>query len=381
MGASKVETLGIAKGNSFLFVRRHALGAAMIAFAMVGCASKFKYERADELKKIEEFDKKVQISLGEETPDAPADASATEKNEKSEPSKVAPPPAPTPKPTPPPAPKKSKKPPKKNAKAVEPAAPAAPARRQPPLEDDGGFGGRRPLKDPFRVGEKVVHDVTYYGVSAGTLIMEVKPFAQVNGRKSYNFKFTINTSSLFAKFYFVDDYVNTLVDYETLVPSVYTLHVKESKQLRETRMLFEREGGKHYANFWEKKVTDRDGEEEKKTRWEIDEYSQNVFSAIMYLRNFEWKDGVGYAFSVADSEENNVFRGKVVRREKLKTEAGTFDAIVIKPEVELKGKLKPTGENLVWLSDDDRKLILRIESNIKIGTLVSEIIKLDRGRE
>lgn len=368
-----------------------------LVFATGGCASKFRYDRSEELKKIDEFDQKVQISLGEEPPEpapgAPAgkdsagkDAAATDAS-KGDASKTAGAttetlkPTPSPKPTPPP--KKAKAPPKKHPKAAEASATPVPtvAHRPPLIEDEAGFSGRRPLKDPFRVGEKVVHDVTYYGVSAGTLVMEVKPFAQVNGRKSYNFKFTINTSPLFAKFYFVDDYVNTLVDFETLVPSVYTLHVKESRQLRETRMLFEQDAGKHYANFWEKKVTDRDGEEEKKTRWEIEEYSQNVFSAIMYLRNFEWKEGVGYAFSVADSEENNVFRGKVVRREKLKTEAGTFDAIVIKPEVELKGKLKPTGENLVWLSDDDRKLILRIESNIKIGTLVSEIVQLDRGRE
>jgi hypothetical protein len=69
-----------------------------------------------------------------------------------------------------------------------------------------------------------------------------------------------------------------------------------------------------------------------------------------------------------------------MRREKLSTAVGEFDTIVIRPEFELKGKFNPTGENYIWLSDDDRKLILRIESKIKIGTLVSEVIEIQPGR-
>ncbi len=99
------------------------------------------------------------------------------------------------------------------------------------------------------------------------------------------------------------------------------------------------------------------------------------------MRTFQWKDGKEYAFRVADDNENVVFKGKVVGRETLKTDVGTFKAIKIKPEFTAKGVFKPVGDIYIWLSDDDRKFILKIQSKIKIGTIVSEISALDRGQE
>jgi hypothetical protein len=205
------------------------------------------------------------------------------------------------------------------------------------------------------------------------------PFAEVNGRKSYQFRTSIKTSSLFSSFYSVDDYVDAMVDAETLVPSIFSLHVKESKQLREAQMLFD--WSKNQATYWEKKVTEKDGEEHKKQQWEILPYSQNVFSMAFYLRVFPWALGKEIKARVADSEKNMIFSAKAIRKEKLSTPVGEFDALVLEPKVELHGKFEQTGDIYIWISDDDRHFILRIESKIKIGTLVSEISELDRGQE
>ena len=251
-------------------------------------------------------------------------------------------------------------------------------RRQPEIEDSVGFNGRRPIVDPFQVGEVVVHDVNYFKVSAGELRMKVEPFATVNGRKSYSFAVEIKSKSLFDTFYSVDDRAETFVDYEDLIPRAFQLHVKESGQLREAKMAFDVNKGT--ATFWEKKVTKKDGEEEKKFTWDILPYSQNVYSAIFYLRNFTWEVGKEHSFRVANDKDNMIFSGKAVRKEVLKTKAGTFNTIVIKPNITLKGKFKPIGDNYVWITDDDRKYIVRIESKIKIGTLVSEVVEIKPGK-
>ncbi|MGZ3772643.1 MAG: DUF3108 domain-containing protein [Pseudobdellovibrionaceae bacterium] len=250
-------------------------------------------------------------------------------------------------------------------------------RRQPEIEDEVGFKGRRPLQDPFRVGEEVVHDVSYFKVSAGELRFKVEPFSTVNNRKSYQFAMEIRTSPLFSNFYSVEDRVEIFVDYEDLMPRVFQLHVKESKQLREAKMLFDPNDST--ATFWEKKVTKDNGEEEKKQHWEILPFSQNVYSIVFYMRNFKWETGKEYAFHVANDNENLVFSGKAIRREVLETKLGPMKAIVIQPNIVLKGKFKPIGDNYIWLSDDDRKYVLRIESKIKIGTLVSEVVSINPG--
>lgn len=369
--------------EGFLVNASNLVKALFLIFLLSSCStSVLKYEKTEALKENPEFEKAVQIVKSGEVPG---------------PVMTAPKPAPEPVRTTPSVAeaKKSKKfvPKTVSTKAanknlvkkettptLEAITPLVPTPlRQPELEDRVGFEGdsRRPINDPFRVGEEVIHNVHYFKVSAGELRMKVEPFAIVNNRKSYTFAMEINTSSLFSTFYSVDDRVEIFVDYLDLVPRVFQLHVKESGQLREAKMLFDTD--KHLATFWEKKVTKESGEEEKRQEWEILPFTQNVYSAIFYLRNFQWDIGKEYSFRVANDKENLIFSGKALRREVLDTKLGPMKAIVIQPNIVLKGKFKPIGDNFIWLSDDDRKFILRIESKIKIGTLVSEVVSINPG--
>lgn len=277
-----------------------------------------------------------------------------------------------------PAPKKEKKS-KKTAKVSNKPEPVKVLSRQPDLEDKEGFapGSRRPLVDPFHEGEIVTHRVSYFKMSAGELKLKVEPFQYVNGRKSYSFATEIKTLSIFNSIYAVDDRAVTYVDYEDLVPRVFNLHVKESGQLREAQAFFDIQKWK--ATYWETKVTKKSGEEKRKLEWDIEEYAQNVFSAAYYMRLFKWDLGKEYSFRVADDEKNIVFKGTAIRKERISTDAGEFDAIVIKPIITTHGVFTPMGDIYFWLSDDDRKYILKIESEIKIGTIVSEVTKIEPG--
>lgn len=401
VGASEMEKIRINAKNSSPGFWLAATLAFSLALSLSSCTQKFlSHEKSKELGKNAEFEQVVQII------EVPADeigalSGGSYLMPPSTSSQVSPPP---PAPAHPlngqqltgsqsspqrtaesaldkkvPAPKKTQKPqsvksaPGKSeiieSKKMEP--------RLPEIESSEGFIGRRPVVDPFRVGEKVTHSVNYFAMKAGTLTLETRPFAMVNGVKNYQFRTSIKTASFFDSFYSVDDYVDVLMDYNQLTPGVFALHVKESAQLKEAQMFFDFE--KLRATYWEKKITEKDGEENKKLEWEIAPYAQNVFSAAFYMRVFRWEVGKENAFSVADNEKNLVFRAKAIRKEKLQTAIGEFDAIVIRPEIELKGKYNPVGDNYIWLSDDDRKLILRIESKIKIGTLVSEVIDIQKG--
>lgn len=362
-------------------------------FFISGCTSSpLKYEKTEELKKNQEFDEAVKITAAVNgTTQAPAPAPAPASILTPSESSQAPQPA---------LAKGSKKvQSKKKTKSrstqvnqqisdsvsasgsivSQPIAEPAPIVRRPPeIEDDAGFEGRRPIKDPFRVGEEVVHDVNYFKVSAGELHFKVEPYVTVNNKKSYAFAMEIKTSSLFSNFYSVDDRVEIFVGFDDLVPQVFQLHVKESKQLREAKMLFNTDN--NTATFWERKVTQDSGEEEKKQHWDILPYTQNIYSAIFYMRNFKWETGKEYAFRVGNDNENLTFSGKAIRREVLETKLGPMKAIVVQPNIVLKGKFKPIGDNFIWLSDDDRKYVLRIESKIKIGTLVSEVVSINPGK-
>lgn len=252
-------------------------------------------------------------------------------------------------------------------------------KRQPEIEDTEGFLGsaRRPTIDPFKPGEKVIHAVKYFTAEAGRLTLEVKPYAQVNGQKSYQFAVGLKSSRLFSNFYSVDDQVDTFLDYETLIPYVLKIIIKETGKLAQAQSVFDHKN--LHAKFWEKKYTTKSGEEERKYEWDIVPFSQNAYSGLFYMRIFNWKVGKEISFHVAEDEKNIVFKGTAIAKETLETEAGTFQAFKIKASILSRGALTQTGDVYIWISDDDRKYILRIEAKIKIGSLVSEIVEINPG--
>ncbi len=246
--------------------------------------------------------------------------------------------------------------------------------RKPKLEDNENFNGRRPLVDPFHVGEEVVMGISYFAVEAGKFTMQIKPMVQLNGKKSYHFRYLIQSSPLFNMFYKVDDVAETFVDYETLLPYSYEIHVDESKQVRETKTFFDHK--KLKATMWDQKQKKNAPIEKKKIDWDLKEFSQNVFSAPYYLRNFTLEVGKKFKVHVGHEGKNILMTAEVLRKEKIFTPAGTFNTFVIKPQFDVDGKFKPTGENLLWLTDDDRKFIVRLESKIKIGAIRGEVQKI-----
>ena len=264
----------------------------------------------------------------------------------------------------------------KTKEVKEPVKAVVKKKRQPPLEDSEGFDGRRPLVQPYDVGEEVVLGISYFGVEAGKFTMQVRPMVQVNGKTSYHFRYLIKSSPLFSMFYSVDDVAETFVDYETLVPHSYEIHVNESKQVRETRTFFDHK--KKKAIMWDKKQKKDKPVENKKIEWDILDYPQNVFSAAYYLRNFTLRVGKQLKVNVGHEGKNIVMTAKVIRKEKLFTSVGAFETFVVKPSFDIDGKFKPTGENFLWLTADDKKIIVRLESKIKIGTIVGEVQKIKK---
>lgn len=339
----------------------------VLFLVLSSCSSKFlKYEKQDKFFKNEEFEREVKIQTEEDdVVEAPKTEAAIveEKPQTAAPKEVV-------------AKKELKKLKTKKAdtKKVEVST-----KRQPEIEDSEGFTGnsRRPNVDPFKVGEKVVHEVSYFSAKAGTLTMQVKPFAQVNNRKSYNFSVSLQSSRVFSNFYSVEDRVDTFLDYETLMPHVLKINIKETGKLAQSQSYFNNET--LTASFWEKKYTEKSGEEERKFTWDILPFSQNAFSGLFYMRVFNWKEGKQVSFRVAEDKKNIVFTGTAVGKEKLSTEAGDFNAIKIKASIVTRGALSQTGDIFIWVSDDEHKYILRVEAKIKIGTLVSEVIDIEPG--
>lgn len=325
-----------------------------------GCALFSSNENVTDLDKIAEFDKKIHINeIGEPKTDGTEprkEIVSLKKTTKKE--------------------KKSAK--REKTKPVPTTEDKKLAPHLPEFEDKEGFVGRRPVNDPFRIGEKVVLAVKYFGVVAGDLSLEVGKMVEVNGRKSYTFITDVKSNSSFAIFYEVNDNIKTFVDYENLVPMGYSLRIRETNDTKEGRGVFDWNAMKAFN--W-KKYVDEGKVKEEKDEHLLQEFSQNVYSAIFYLRNFTLAVGKEIVFRVNDGGKTLLFKGQVLRKETIETALGPKETFVVKPQFELDGIFKPVGDIYIWVTNDDRKYLVRMESKIKIGKLVGELKAIEPGED
>ena len=80
-----------------------------------------------------------------------------------------------------------------------------------------------------------------------------------------------------------------------------------------------------------------------------------------HLQNF-YKDKV-YPLDV-------VYKGK----ERITVTAGTFDCIMVEPIIVEGGLFKTEGRIIIWLTDDDLRIPVKVKTKIIIGSIDAELI-------
>lgn len=239
------------------------------------------------------------------------------------------------------------------------------------------YPNRRPQKDPFWHREKHIFDINYFGVTAGEFTTEVLPDKQINNRVVYHLKGSARSLPFFSNFYRIDDYVESFWDYEGLFSHRFHLVQDESKQTRDALELYDQEKQEtFYWNRWNHK--DR-GYHETKEQQPITPFAQDSLTALFYIRVLPLPDGAVVTFPVISEGKTWEAQVTVVRREEIDTPMGRYKAVVVKPETKFGGVLQKRGDSFLWFSDDDRRYMLRMEAQVKIGTVIAACKRIEDG--
>jgi len=279
---------------------------------------------------------------------------------------------------------KSKKQPKVQKKQPDPndvkiEAPKPESTIVPTQSSANGFvyPNRRPKNDPIWIGEELTYDVSYFGVAAGSFVLTVLPHKAINNRKVYHVKGTATSSKLFSMFYRLNDTVETFFDYESLFSHRLHLVLDETKQTRDSLELNDPEKAQtFYWNRWNHKTK---GYIEVKQFAEIPRFAQDTLSALYYLRTVPLPNGAVATVPIVSESKHFEAVVTVLRRETVDSPLGDVQAIVVKPETKYQGVLKKQGDSFIWLSDDERRFVLRLEAKVRIGTVVAKLKKVSVG--
>ncbi|MGI9043239.1 MAG: DUF3108 domain-containing protein, partial [Gemmatimonadaceae bacterium] len=110
--------------------------------------------------------------------------------------------------------------------------------------------------------------------------------------------------------------------------------------------------------------TENDSEERESVAEPLDDGS-----FLYFIRTIPFSVGQTYTFNRYFRPDRNPVTIQVLRRERVNVPAGTFDCVVIRPIIKSRGIFSEGGRAELWISDDDRRIMVQLKSQLKIGSL------------
>jgi hypothetical protein len=212
----------------------------------------------------------------------------------------------------------------------------------------------------FGVGERFEFSVGYGVIKAGTAVMEIPKIVKFNGKKCYHIVSTARSNKFFSVFFKVDDKVESFMDIHELYSHRFDKHLREGKFKADISTIFDQES--HLAIYNNSQDT-----------FSVAEYVQDVLSAFYFIRTQDLKVGKSLFVDNHTDKKNYPLEVKVLKKERVKVPAGTFDCVVVEPILKASGIFKQKGSLTVWLTDDEIKMPVLMKSKVVIGSISTEL--------
>ncbi len=230
----------------------------------------------------------------------------------------------------------------------------------------------KPMKKDFRyveneaygLGEKLEYEVGYQFITAGTGYFHIQPEPiERYGRKAFDVRFLVRSLQSLEWLYRVRDFYRSVIDIGGIFPWEFEQKIREGKYKRDFKAYFDQFNNKAFA-----------GDDEHDTP----EYVHDIVSAFYYVRTLNLgsmrNDSTFYMKNFFGDTTYNL-GVKILGRQTIEVEAGKFRCIVIEPLVMEGGLFKNEGNIYIWLSDDDRKIPVKVATKVLIGEVSAELVR------
>lgn len=222
-----------------------------------------------------------------------------------------------------------------------------------------------PLAMSFNIPEKLVYDLTWAGIKAGTATLEI-----INEKDSIRIISTARSVDWVSVFYTVDDRIETrLVKRESPffagLPQNYRVRIREGRHRRDKEVIFDHQ---------RLKATYIDYLNNKKRNVDIQADTFDPLSSFYYIRTLNIKVGTSVFVDVFDSKRIWNVEVQILRKEKIETKLGVFNTIVIKPLMKSEGIFNRKGDMYIWLTDDQKRIPVKFRTKVVIGHVTAILV-------
>lgn len=212
--------------------------------------------------------------------------------------------------------------------------------------------------------EKLTYEVKWLGLKIGTLTTSILGIKNYKGRDVYVLEATMKTDDFFARIYKIEDRFVSYMDVEKFYTLHHEVYRRDGSYRKDAVTEFDQLNHKAYfKNFIDKseKVFD------------IPLNVHDVLSACYYFMVLPLKLGGGVNYYVCNNESNYQFFGFVRSKATIRLPAmgkKRWEAILLEPYAQLKGKKVDKGRVSAYFSTDKRRIPLM--ATVK-GPIFSEV--------
>jgi hypothetical protein len=224
-------------------------------------------------------------------------------------------------------------------------------------------------KVPFQPGEKLTYHGRWGIIEAGEVTLEVLPREIINGIEVYHFAMTTKTNEVVDLIYKIRERQDSYVDMN-MTHSILYKKKTESKHPRDETIAFNWEKNEAiYTNFGETKPPIH-----------IPPGTFDPLALFFALRAQKVEEGSVIRIPITDGNKTTLIaKATVGKKQTIDINGTTYDTYEIDPDMESIENAVKSNESLnlrIWLTADDKKIPVKIQSRVGIITFVFEIVSI-----
>jgi len=216
----------------------------------------------------------------------------------------------------------------------------------------------------FTVPEKLVYDLTWTGIKAGTATQET-----IDEGEMIRIVSIARSADWISVFFPVEDRVESLLTkappQQIGLPKDFQMKIQEGKHRRDKEVIFDHAKGK--AQYF-------DHLNKEKAELNIEKNTYDTYSSFYYVRTLPLEVGKSVYVSILDNKQLWNVEVQVLKKEKLDTILGEVNTIKIKPLIKSEGIFQKKGEIYIWLTDDARRIPVKMQTKVTIGSVTATLV-------
>jgi len=226
----------------------------------------------------------------------------------------------------------------------------------------------RRIELPFAPGEKLVYELRWGVVTAGTATLVVLPPEEIDGVEAQHFALSVETVGLVDAIYPVRNRVDSFMTPDLRRSLRYLKRQREGRhKKRDVTVRFD----------WDRQVAQYTNLDHTRPEVELAPETVDPLGAFYRFRSLPLEVGGTHRMAVTDGKRVGAGSARVIREETIETAAGTFDTYLVEPDMgQVHGVFRKTSDAKVqvWITRDPSHIPVRVASKVVIGSFVGELV-------